>query len=176
MPRYVAFLRGVSPQNAKMPELKRCFEEAGFSEVGTVLSSGNVIFDAPLATERSLEQRAEAALQDLLGRSFYTIVRPAAALRALLETDPYADFGLPQDAKRVVSFLREPQEPRVALPLEADGARVLSLSGREVFTAYVPNAKGPVFMMLIEKAFGTEVTTRTWETVRKCVEKAPRDQ
>jgi hypothetical protein len=40
--------------------------------------------------------------------------------------------------------------------------------GREVFTAYTPNAKGPVFMQLIERAFGTNVTTRTWETVRKC--------
>jgi hypothetical protein len=25
-----------------------------------------------------------------------------------------------------------------------------------------------VFMSLIEKAFGTEITTRTWDTVRKC--------
>jgi uncharacterized protein (DUF1697 family) len=151
-----------------MPELKRCFEEAGFSDVKTVLSSGNVIFDARSAPERSLERKAESAMQDLLGRSFYTIVRPVTALSALLETDPYADFDLPPDAKRVVSFLREPQEPKVSLPLESDGARILGMSGREVFTAYVPGAKGPVFMVLIEKAFGTEVTTRTWETVRKC--------
>ena len=31
MPRYVAFLRGVSPMNAKMPELKAAFEAAGFT-------------------------------------------------------------------------------------------------------------------------------------------------
>jgi hypothetical protein len=30
--RYVALLRGVSPMNAKMPELARCFEAAGFSD------------------------------------------------------------------------------------------------------------------------------------------------
>ena len=46
MPRYVAFLRGVSPMNCKMPELKRSFEDAGFSNVRTLLSSGNVAFDA----------------------------------------------------------------------------------------------------------------------------------
>jgi uncharacterized protein (DUF1697 family) len=45
MPRYVAFLRGVSPMNAKMAELKRCFEGAGYTDVKTVLSSGNVVFD-----------------------------------------------------------------------------------------------------------------------------------
>jgi uncharacterized protein (DUF1697 family) len=42
MTLYAAFLRGVSPMNAKMPELKKCFEDAGFSEVRTLLSSGNV--------------------------------------------------------------------------------------------------------------------------------------
>ena len=47
MPRYVALLRGISPMNAKMPELKRCFEDAGFGNVKTLLSSGNVVFDSP---------------------------------------------------------------------------------------------------------------------------------
>jgi hypothetical protein len=41
------------------------------------------------------------------------------------------------------------------------------MNGREVFTAYVPSPRGPVFMTLIEKTFGRNVTTRTWDTVRK---------
>ena len=36
-----------------------------------------------------------------------------------------------------------------------------------MFSAYVPSPRGPVFMALIEKTFGKEVTTRTWETVEK---------
>ena len=110
MPRYVAFLRGVMPTNAKMPELKRCFEEAGFTNVRTILSSGNVVFDARAASEASLERRVESSMQASLGRSFYTIVRPTDSLLALLESDPYADFTLPPDAKRVVSYLREPTQ------------------------------------------------------------------
>ena len=168
MPRYVAFLRGVSPSNANMPELKRCFEGAGFANVKTVLSSGNVVFDARAASEASLEKKAESSMQEILGRNFYTIVRSAESLRGLLETDPYADFALPANAKRVVSFLRQPHGSPLALPIEADGARILTMIGREVFTAYVPSEKGPVFMNLIQKAFGIDVTTRTWETVRKC--------
>ena len=168
MPRYVAFLRGVSPTNAKMPDLKRCFEKAGFTNVKTVLSSGNVVFDGRAASEASLERKAEASMHNALGRSFYTIVRPVEGLSRLLKTDPYAEFGLPANAKRVVSFLREPMAKKLALPIEADGARILCVLGREAFTAYVPSDKGPVFMVLIEKAFGTDVTTRTWDTVRKC--------
>ena len=156
------------PTNAKMPELKHCFEQAGFTNVRTILGSGNVVFDARAASEASLERKAEAAMQATLGRSFYTIVRPADALRAMLASDPYAAFALPADAKRVVSFLREARKPKVPLPLEADGARVLSANGREIFTAYVKSEKGPVFMTLIEKAFGADVTTRTWDTIAKC--------
>ena len=168
MPRYVAFLRGVMPTNAKMPELKRCFEAAGFAEVRTVLSSGNVVFDARTAPEASLERKAEAAMRDQLGRSFCTVVRPAVALGRLLASDPYPAFSIPPNAKRIVSFLREPRVPKLALPIRSDGAQVLVLIGRELFSAYEPCEKGPVFMALIEKAVGSDVTTRTWETVRKC--------
>ena len=49
--------------NAKMPELKRAFEAADFTNVKTVLSSGNVVFDARKATEAALERKAEAAMQ-----------------------------------------------------------------------------------------------------------------
>ena len=168
MPRYVAFLRGVSPLNAKMPELKRSFEAAGFTNVKTVLASGNVVFDACAASESSLERRAEASMQDLLGHKFYTIVRSLDGLLSLLETDPHAAFSAPPGAKRVVSFVRVPTHARLMLPFESDGAHVLGVLDREIFTAYVPSAKGPVFMKLLEKAFGREITTRTWETVRKC--------
>ena len=50
MARYVAFLRGVSPLNAKMADLARCFESGGFTDVKTLLSSGNVVFSARAAS------------------------------------------------------------------------------------------------------------------------------
>ncbi len=168
MPRYVAFLRGVSPQNAKNVDLKRAFETAGFANVKTILSSGNVAFDVSSQSEIAIERRAEAALQESLGRSFYTIVRSSSYLKDLLAQDPYATFTFPSQAKRVVSFLRVSCTSKVPLPLVSDDAYLLGMMGREVFTAYTPNPQGPVFMRLIERAFGSNVTTRTWETVRKC--------
>ena len=168
MPRYVALLRGVSPLNAKMPELKACFESAGFTSVRTVLSSGNVIFDSTLANQATIERTAEDAMARILGRAFYTIVRSSGELLALLASDPYREHGIPPNAKRVISFFREPRGPRVTLPLTKDLASVFLVQGREAFSAYLPADKGPVFMTLIEKAFGKDVTTRTLETVAKC--------
>jgi uncharacterized protein (DUF1697 family) len=168
MPRYVAFLRGVSPLNAKSADLKRSFETAGFTNVKTILSSGNIAFDASSKSESVIERRAEVALQESIGRSFYTIVRSSALLKELLAQDPYTNYTFPPHAKRVVSFLRASCESKVSLPVLSDDAYVLGMIGREVFTAYTPNPKGPVFMQLIERAFGANVTTRTWESVRKC--------
>jgi len=168
MHRYVAFLRGVSPMNAKMPELKRAFEAAGFKDVRTLLSSGNVVFSTRGQTVDVLEKRAEEAMQAELGRYFGTIVRPASYLRQLIESDPYAPFNLPPELKRIVTFLRRPPETHLPLPIERDNARLLASTGSELLGAYLPGDKGPMFMVLIERAFGSDVTTRTLETVRKC--------
>src|SRR5687768_14076945 len=140
--------------NAKMPELKAAFEAAGFTDVKTVLSSGNVVFTAARAAPSSLERRAEAAMNKHLGRDFRTIVRPVDALRAMLQSDPYTAFRLAPGAKRIVTFLRERPSGKLTLPIELDGARLLQIQGQDVFGAYVQSPKGPVFMTLIEKTLG----------------------
>ena len=153
--------------NAKMPELKAAFEAAGFTEVKTLLSSGNVVFGARTASVASLQRKAEAAMLDRLGQAFLTIVRPVDALRAILASDPYKAFRLSPGSKRIVTFLRDAPARKLKLPIEFEGARILAMRGGEVFSAYVRNPKGPVFMTLIEKTLGKDVTTRTWETVTK---------
>ena len=168
MPRYVAFLRGVSPLNAKMPELKHCFESAGFSDVRTLLSSGNVVFTTRSTSLTALERRAEKAMAAELGRSFVSFIRPAQYLQELIDSEPFAAFDLPANAKPVVTFLREPPTTKLTLPIERDGARILKVNATEVLTAYVPSGSDPVFMVLLEKTFGKNITTRTFETVKKC--------
>ena len=169
MPRYAAFLRGVMPINCKMADLKQAFESAGFTDVKTVLSSGNVVFSARSAAEVGLQRKAEAAMFERLGQAFLTIVRPMEALQQLLASDPYKKFGVNTKAKRIVTFLRDEPHAKLKLPIESDGARILTMKGREIFSAYLPSPKGPVFMTLIEKTFGKEQTTRTWDTIAKVV-------
>ena len=168
MARFVAFLRGVMPTNAKMPELRKAFERAGFADVKTVLGSGNVIFDARSTSETALAKKAEAAMAKHLGKSFPALVRSTKVLQRMLEADPFGEFRLAPKAKRVVTFLRKPQKAKLRLPIEFQGARILAMTKSEVFTAYVPHPTTPVFMTLIARTFGKDVTTRTWDTVKKC--------
>jgi len=151
-----------------MSDIKRSFELAGFKDVTTLLSSGNVVFTSRLKSIAKIEHKAEAAMTKRLGRTFYTIVRSVDALKQMIEGDPFESFAPPANAKRVVTFLREARKPTQAVPVEIDGARIHALDGREIFTTYLPSLRGPVFMTLIEKTFGSDVTTRTWETVKKC--------
>ncbi len=155
--------------NCKMPALKKCLEDAGFTNVKTVLSSGNAVFDARKTAVTTLQRKCEQAMAEGLERSFATIVRPQEELAALLDADPFARFKLQPDAKRIVTFLRKPHAGALKLPIEMDNARILAVQGAEVLAAYVPDPGNPAFMRLIEKTFGKDVTTRTWDTVKKCV-------
>jgi len=167
MPRYAAFLRGVSPMNCAMPDLKRALEKAGFANVKTLLSSGNAVFDAPKSTNAALEKKVEAAIEKGLGKRFMTFVRSQEELRALLESDPFKGVKLKPGSKKIMTFLRHPPAG-LKLPIEQDNARILRLDGDKLFTVYAPTPKGPVFMALIEKAAGgKEQTTRTWDTIGK---------
>jgi uncharacterized protein (DUF1697 family) len=114
-----------------------------------------------------LERKAEAAMKRHLGRPFFTIVRPVDALRRMLAADPYKSFRLKPGSRRVVTFLRGKPKARLGLPIELDDARILHRRGGEVFSAYMPSPRGPVFVTLIEQALGKNLTTRTWETGMK---------
>ena len=136
---YAAFLRGVSPMNLKMAALAATLESAGMVKVKTVLASGNVVFSTCADSEEAIEKKLEAAMTDHLGRAFYTIVGPSKPERA------------------------------IKLPLAQAGAMILSIQDRQVFSDYVVGPDGPVFMTLLEKTFGKNITTRTWDTVTKVV-------
>ena len=169
MPRYAAFLRGVTPTNARMSEVKKAFEAAGFTNVKTVLASGNIVFDARITATAVLEKKAESALRNSMGREFLTIVRAIDALRKMIESDPFGAVKLEKGSKKIVTFVRRAPRSELALPIEREGVRILRFQGGAVFSAYTPHPKGPIFMSLIARNFGKEQTTRTWQTLEKVV-------
>lgn len=168
MSRYVAFLRGVSPQNLSMAALRQCLEASGYAEVRTVLSSGNVAFSTRTNSVAALERRVAAAIAQGVGRSFGLTIRSVDELTTLVHADPFHALAVPPTAKRVITFLHHPVVPSAPLPIERDGVQIFAAVEREVFTAYLPHPKGPVFMTMLERMFGKDITTRTWDTVKKC--------
>ena len=167
MKRYVALLRGVFTATARMADLRRAFERAGFDDVATVLASGNVLFTTKAAPIAALARRVEAATKKHLGTAFPAFVRPVDGLRRLVEEDPFARFRLARGSKRIVSFLHAKPKQRLVFPIVREKARVLGVDGTTVFTAYVVQPGRPVFMALLADTFGDAITTRTWDTIKK---------
>jgi uncharacterized protein (DUF1697 family) len=68
MTQYVAFLRGVNVGgvNLKMADVAAALTEAGFSDVTTVLASGNVLMTSSAGVD-SVRKKAEKALRDTFG-------------------------------------------------------------------------------------------------------------
>lgn len=172
MPRYAALLRGVMPTNCKMADLKKALETAGFTDVKTVIASGNAVFSTRKAAEKSIAAKAEAAMQEVMGRTFMTIVRSIDDLQSILDRDFFAGERLPANAKRNVTFLSAPPRTKPKLPLELRGAKMCAIEGDVAYTWYVPIAVDPAFMVLIDKTFEKNCTTRTWETVGRIVKAA----
>lgn len=172
MPKYAALLRGVMPTNCRMADLKKALESAGFTDVKTVIASGNAVFSSRRASEATIARKCEAAMQKVMGRSFTTFVRSIDDLQSLLDRDYFATEELPPNAKRNVTFILEPPKTKPKLPVDVKGARICALEADVAYTYYVPGLADPSFMTAIEKAFGKGVTTRTWETVGRIVKAA----
>jgi len=155
--------------NLKMPVLTQALEDAGFSDVKTLLSSGNVVFGGRRASDTAIENKIQTAIERKTSKKFGIIVRSIEALQEMIDADPYGAFRLPANSKKVVTFLRAAPATKIELPPARDGARIWVVRGRDALSSYVQNDKGPVFMTVIEKTFGKDVTTRTWDTVQKVV-------
>jgi len=169
---FIAFLRGVSPQTLQMAKLSACLQKAGFDDVKTVLSSGNALFSGSERSIPALEGRIERLLREATGRDFHTIIRTKTEIEALLNTDPFSRHEIVDRAKRVVSFSKQTLRLPTGFVAKRGEAKILEVKDREAFTSYLPGTDGPVFMELIADAFGKEVTTRTWDTLLKCLKAA----
>lgn len=168
--RHVALLRGVSPMNCRMADLKACFEAAGFQDVVTVRSSGNIAFTAPRSSRERLQSLAEEAMQAHLGRVFPTFVRSSATLRRLLRQAPFTDRDLAGPATAMISFLHRPADTTISLPLPRGDSALVAVAGREIYSLQRADAQGAAFAAQLERAFAKQITTRTLGTVRLCAE------
>jgi len=152
----------------KNQRLRTLFDEFGFTDVQTVISSGNVVFDARSRNIGSLEATIEKALPTRLGFSSTTIVRSRDQLQSLVDQDPFGSLEDGPSSRLNVTFLKRPSKVRLTFPYRAeDGSfELLGLYEGAVCSATdLSRLRTPDLMGWLEKTYGKEVTTRTWKTV-----------
>jgi uncharacterized protein (DUF1697 family) len=110
MTDYVALLRAINVGGhvVKMDHLRQLFESLGFSDVKTVIASGNVVFRSAARNTRTLESTIGRHLQKALGYEVGTFVRSAEELAAVAAHEAFREEDVRHpDASLFVSFLAD---------------------------------------------------------------------
>ena len=113
-------LRGINlgpSRRVRMQSLRDLLESEGYGNVRTYVQSGNVVLDSslrPALLEAALEQQLAAGL----GFDVDVFVRTPSELEAVLARDPLGSEAADR-SRYLVTFLREPLDPRRAAQLAA---------------------------------------------------------
>lgn len=173
MARYVALLRGINVGTAKrvaMPALRQLASSLGYSEVGTHISSGNLLLtsdeDAP-----TVRSRLERAIEDTFGLHADVVVRTAEQLADALAANPFPDG----DPSRVtIAFLAGPPaadaEDRLAALAAPDEPYLVA--GLEVYVEYGHGQADSKLATKFASLLGVSATVRNLRTTAKLVELA----
>ncbi len=90
MTKYAAFLRGVNVGgvNLKMAEVATALADAGFTNVRTILASGNVLLESS-AKVSAVRKKAEATLREKFGYDAWVLVYDIDTVRAVVDAYPF---------------------------------------------------------------------------------------
>ncbi len=176
MPRYFAFLRAINVggrSTIKMEALRRAFEGLGFTDVETLIASGNVSFMSSARGAVPLEKKIESALKTRLKINVDVLVRSENELRAVSRRRPFSGPALRQGDLNVI-FMRERLEAARKRKLGELETRSDSFRqyGREV---YWLRQRGPdrsdYASVPLDRVLPAPFTVRSMRTVMKLAAK-----
>ena len=173
---YIAFLRGINVGGkniVKMEELREVFESLGFSDVKTILNSGNVTFMSEGNDKKEMKIKIENALKKTFGREIAVLIRSCDDIRKLIQADPFKDIQVTKDTRLYVTFFSEKLQNTLksAYISPQKDLQILRLTNTEICIAVTISANKNTTdtMGFLEKEFGKKITTRNWNTVLKLV-------
>jgi uncharacterized protein (DUF1697 family) len=171
----VALLRGVNVGGGNrlpMADLRATVDRLGYSDVSTVLQSGNIVFRSG-DDEATIVRRLGAAVADRHGLAVPVVVRTGAEMSAVLERHPDR-HGAIEATLLHVAFLDRPPPPDALGEVATDrwGRDRWTVDGRELFLTY-PNGSGrsPMTIDVFERAWGVTATARNLNTVAKLADR-----
>lgn len=168
---WVALLRGINVGKAKrvaMADLRSVLESLGYTNVRTLLASGNVVFESRRALAKDAAARMQAALIEATGVSSRFIVRSGAELSAVVEGNPLA-ARIAEPSRGFVTFV----QPGVSLAAvqamrkQAWGTDELALGDGVIYTWCPDGLLESALMEAIGKALRDDITVRNWATTVK---------
>jgi uncharacterized protein (DUF1697 family) len=173
--RYIALLRGVNVGRAKriaMADLRTLIGDLGYTEVRSVLNSGNVVFSGPPRVQAEVAAAIEEMLVLKLGVAARTLVLDGEELAAIVGANPLLDQA--GDHARLVTFI-------LASPLSDPDARqsvetlcgadwqpgAMALGERAAYVWCPDGVLDSPAATALGKLLGDATTSRNWATLLK---------
>lgn len=163
---YVALLHSIvlgAGKRLTMADLRVMAEALGFAECRTLVATGNLVFRAPEATVRNIEDMLEQAFETRFGKHVDILVRSAHDWLRLVADNPFP-YGNPPDVS--VRVMREPLGNDVLGLLEKyRGREKLAVVGGDLWIDFCGKAnESRLLSVLTTKKLGIG-TTRNANTV-----------
>ncbi len=171
MPTFVALLRGVNVGKAKrvpMAELRALLSDLGYTNVVTLLNSGNAVFHATRGTPAEHSAAIAAAISARLKVEVPVIVKSANELAAIISECPIK-AGAEEHSRFLVAFVQDDKALSGLASLDAlvvpPEQFAVGKNAAYLFCA-VGILESKAGEALLGKA-GKSATTRNWATVLK---------
>ncbi|NUT19631.1 MAG: DUF1697 domain-containing protein [Hamadaea sp.] len=173
MAKFAVLLRGINVGGSNkvgMADLRALLGELGFTEVKTLLQSGNAVFDAPKGTPAQLAEQIEKALEERYGRVIGCVVVTRADLDRIVEANPLAGIA-DKPSYQLVTFLNGKPEAKLFADDDATAyAPEVVLVGEREIHSWHPNGQAnsklsPTWWK--KRLPGLVATARNWNTVLK---------
>ncbi len=170
MTRYAALLRGVNVGgvNLKMAEVAKSFTEAGFTDVKTILASGNVLLTSGSGVA-AVRKKAETALRDAFGYDAWVLAYDLETVRAISDAFPFEREV--DGIQSYVTFVSDPDVLDELAGLAVDAGQDEKIErGVGVIYWQVPKMStldSTIGKTMGKKRYKSSTTTRNLRTVEK---------
>ncbi len=169
--RYVALLRGVNVgvgNRIAMADFRALLTSLGFTDVRTLLNSGNAIFTASSARAKHAALRVEQALLATLNVRSRVTVLSATELDALVQANPWPNDALDPSKLMLSVFADHSVATRLAPVQTRSWEPEWLVVGARAAYVWCPNGlTGSAIFPVLARLLGDAVTTRNWATVGK---------
>jgi uncharacterized protein (DUF1697 family) len=172
--QYLALLRGINVGGAmiiKMAELKKCFEASGLEHVVTYIQSGNVIFDASVRDDATLEKKVERAISETFSHYKARIVLCShASLTQIVRKAPKGFGSQPGTYRYDTVFLKAPLTAAKAVKsvTTKPGVDEVATGPGVLYTRrLIARASQSYLTRLVGSPIYRDMTVRNWNTTTK---------
>ena len=173
MTTYIGVLRAINVgghQPVAMADLRALVGCSGFSDVQSVLQSGNLVFRGRRCTTASVEHRLEMEAFTRLALDTAFFVRTSKELRTVVAHNPFVAEADRDPSHLVVMFLKSVPDAKAVKALQeaVTGRELVRAKGAHAYIVFPDGiGRSRLTHALIERKLGTRGTGRNWKTVLK---------